>query len=140
MTPFAECFHRLRIKHAVRQTELAILMGYEQTYLSALELDKKGPPTEDFIQRFVDVLDLSYEEHAELLRCAKASERKWKIEADLLPDAYWLIDELRDRLPKLSAAQIAAVRSIISIQDSQIERPIKHLRNIISRKSQEAIM
>lgn len=140
MSPFAEYFHQLRIKHAIRQTELAELTGYEQSYLSAIELNKKGPPTEDFIQRFVEVLGLSQEEHNELRRCAKASNRKWKIDVELSSEAYWLVDEFRDRLPKLSSAQIAAMRNIIKIQDSQLEIPSTHRRNIIERKNQEAIM
>ena len=140
MSPFAEYFHQLRVKHGVRQTELAVLIGYEQTYLSAVELDKKGPPTEDFIQRFVEVLGLSQEEHQELLRRAKASNRKWKMDMELVPDAYWLMDELRDRLPKISLAQITAIRTILSIQDSLLERPIRPMRNIKRQKTQEAKM
>lgn len=140
MSPFAEYFHQIRVNHGFRQTELAILMGYEQTYLSAIELDKKGPPNEKFIQRFIEVFRLSDEEAKELFKRAKASNRKLLVSADLKTEAYWLIDELRDRLSSLSNTQISAIRSIISIQDAKLEQTRTSLQNIRKLTNQEATM
>ena len=140
MSPFAEYFHQIRVNHGFRQTELAILMGYEQTYLSAVELDKKGPPNEKFIQRFIEVFRLSDEEAKELFKLAKASNRKLLVSTDLKTEAYWLIDELRDRLSSLSNTQISAIRSIISIQDAKLEQTRTSLQNIRKLTNQEATM
>lgn len=140
MSPFAEYFHQIRVNHGFRQTELAILMGYEQTYLSAVELDKKGPPNEKFIQRFIEVFRLSDEEAKELFKRAKASNRKLLVSTDLKTEAYWLIDELRDRLSSLSNTQISAIRSIISIQDAKLEQTRTSLQNIRKLTNQEATM
>ncbi|MDX1916232.1 MAG: helix-turn-helix transcriptional regulator [Methylophilus sp.] len=141
MSPFAEYFHHLRINHGFKQVELANLMGYEQTYISAVELDKKGPPNEEFIQRLVDVFSLSDEESKELFRRAKASNRKLLlVGSDLKTDAYWLVDDLRDRLSSLSNLQIAAIRSIISIQDAKYEQTRTSLQDIRKRTNQEVTM
>ena len=140
MSPFAEYFHQIRVNHGFRQSELAILMGYEQTYLSAVELDKKGPHNEKFIQRFIEVFRLSDEEAKELFKRAKASNRKLLVSTDLKTEAYWLIDELRDRLSSLSNTQISAIRSIISIQDAKLEQTRTSLQNIRKLTNQEATM
>lgn len=141
MSPFAEYFHQLRINHGFKQVELANLMGYEQTYISAVELDKKGPPNEEFIQRLVDVFSLSDEESKELFRRAKASNRKLLlVGSDLKTDAYWLVDDLRDRLSSLSNSQIASIRSIISIQDAKYEQTRTSLQDIRKRTNQGVTM
>lgn len=59
MSPFADFLHELRMRHGIRQTELAQILGYEQGYLSALELDKKGPPTQEFIQKLINRFKLT---------------------------------------------------------------------------------
>jgi predicted transcriptional regulator len=46
MSPFSHFLHELRLQHQIRQSELAELLGYEQSYISALEVGIKGPPTE----------------------------------------------------------------------------------------------
>ena len=49
------------MRHGIRQTELAELIGYEQTYISALEVGKKGPSTPEFVERLISALMLSAE-------------------------------------------------------------------------------
>ncbi|HEX5806423.1 MAG TPA: helix-turn-helix transcriptional regulator [Macromonas sp.] len=38
MSPFSLSLHDLRLRNGLRQAELAELMGYEQSYISALEV------------------------------------------------------------------------------------------------------
>ena len=45
MSPFSQLLAETRRRHGLRQIDLAELLGYEQTYLSALEVGAKGPPT-----------------------------------------------------------------------------------------------
>jgi predicted transcriptional regulator len=47
MSPFSHFLHTLRMRLEIRQAELAALVGYEQSYISALEVGLKGPPTEE---------------------------------------------------------------------------------------------
>lgn len=56
MSPFARQLHELRLRHGIRQNELAELIGYDQTYISALEVGLKGPPTPEFVDKVVATL------------------------------------------------------------------------------------
>lgn len=56
------------MRHGMRQGDLAEAMGYEQTYISALEIGSKGPPTDEFIERAIKALQLGDAEQADLGR------------------------------------------------------------------------
>ncbi|WP_310317448.1 helix-turn-helix domain-containing protein [Paraburkholderia terricola] len=49
-TPFAVFLRGLRLRSALSQTDLAKKLGYEQAYVSALELGTK-PPSTEFLER-----------------------------------------------------------------------------------------
>ena len=66
MSPFAKLLRDYRIKSGLRQKELADLLGYEQSYLSALELGLKGPPNREFAGQLIRVLELDEEEQITL--------------------------------------------------------------------------
>jgi transcriptional regulator with XRE-family HTH domain len=51
------------MRHGIRQAELAEALGYEQSYISALEVGLKGPPTEVFVERLIQVLQIPVEQH-----------------------------------------------------------------------------
>lgn len=63
------------MRHNVRQVELAELLGYEQSYISALEVGLKGPPTQEFVERLKAALPVSSVEQQELLTAAEVSQR-----------------------------------------------------------------
>jgi len=112
MNPFASLLHDIRIRNGFRQFELADLIGYEQTYISALEVGKKGPPTSEFIERLISTLNLTPKESEQLRDAADASQRKFIIEADLHQDIYWMMRDLRYRLPELTSTQIQLIRTL----------------------------
>lgn len=58
MSPFAHLLHNLQMRHNIRQSELAERLGYEQSYISALEIGLKGPPGPDFVDRLIAALEL----------------------------------------------------------------------------------
>ncbi|WP_204266503.1 hypothetical protein, partial [Enterobacter hormaechei] len=78
------------------------LIGYDQTYISAVEVGLKGVPASDFIDRVSKALTLSDEETLALHEAAEASQRKFVIDIDAPQDAYWLLKELRDQFHSLS--------------------------------------
>jgi len=86
MSPFARQLHDLRMRHGIRQNELAQLIGYDQTYISELEVGLKGPPPPDFVDKLVNALPLTSAEAQELRGAAKASDRKLVLEIDAHPD------------------------------------------------------
>lgn len=76
MSPFSHFLHELRLQHQIRQSELAELLGYEQSYISALEVGIKGPPTEEFVEKLITALDLPPTAQLELREAIAASDRK----------------------------------------------------------------
>jgi transcriptional regulator with XRE-family HTH domain len=71
LSPFSERLRALRLRYGVRQKDLAEAMGFEQSYVSALELGIKGPPSRDFVDRLARYLRLSADELAGLLSDAQ---------------------------------------------------------------------
>lgn len=117
MSPFARQLHDLRMRHGIRQNELAELIGYDQTYISALEVGLKGPPTPDFVDKLVNALPLTPAEAQELRAAAKASDRKLVLGTDAHSDVYWMLDALRQRLDGLHPAQARLIRELLDLPD-----------------------
>lgn len=136
MSPFSRFFHQLRITYGIRQVDLAALMGYEQSYISALEIGIKGPPPSEFINRLIEVLALPQTQQDELQKAVAASQRKLVIPSDVPEDAYWLLEDLRHRLEYLHPAEINLIREIIRLREKITQRvpsPVLRLR----RRNQE---
>lgn len=75
MSPFASLLHTTRMKYGICQEALADLIGYEQTYISALERGTKGPPTEEFVKKLISKLNLPVDEQNRLQEALAASNR-----------------------------------------------------------------
>lgn len=76
MSPFSTYLRTLRRARGLRQVELAHLLGYEASYISALERSQKGPPRKDFIGRLIRGLKLDASEQAALSQAIEASRRQ----------------------------------------------------------------
>jgi transcriptional regulator with XRE-family HTH domain len=140
MSPFSHFLHEMRMSRNIRQAELAALMGYEQSYISALEVSLKGPPTSGFLTRLTDVLSLSDQEQQQLKLVAEASHRKVVIAPDTPQDVYWLLKELRDQVDGLTPIQIRMMRDILRM--NAVNSEVKHepVRRLKRRNRQEAEM
>jgi len=106
MSPFAHYLHELRLKHGIRQTELAELLGYEQSYISALEIGTKGPPTPEFLAKLARAFEMDDPERRELEQIAEASQRKLALDTESPQGLYWMLYELRQHVDKLHPAQV----------------------------------
>ena len=69
------------------------LLGYEQSYISALEVGIKGPPTEEFVQKLITTLALPPSAQLELKEAVAASDRKLSIPADSPQSHYRMLKE-----------------------------------------------
>lgn len=108
------------------------MMGYEQSYISALEVGIKGPPPSGFINRLIEVLALPQIQQDELQKAVAASQRKLIIPFDVPEDAYWLLEDLRNRLESLHPAEISLLREIIRLRDKitqHVPSPVLRLRH-----------
>ena len=125
------------MRHGIRQNELAELIGYDQTYISALEVGLKGPPTPEFVDKLVEGLALSRTEEAALRSAAEVSDRKLVLDADSHPEIYLMLAALKRRLRELHPAQARMIRELIDLPDTvrqQEQEPVKRLRR---RKTEE---
>lgn len=115
MSPFANQLKSFRVQRGLRQIELAELVGYEQSYISALELGLKGPPTDEFVKQLIGVLNLSQEEQQALHEAVEASQRKINIPSEAPTEIYWLFHKLRQQIGRLHPVQIELIETALSL-------------------------
>lgn len=140
MNPFACLLHSIRMRRGIRQIELAEMIGYEQTYISALEVGKKGPPTPEFVEKLIRALDFSAEEREQLRNAAEASNRKLVIDSDMPQDVFWMLKELRERVSDLTPAEIQMIRQILKFKESFSEDYAEPVYRLKRRKKEEVQM
>lgn len=137
MSPFSRYLHQLRMQHGIRQAKLAELMGYEQSYISALEVGSKGPPTEEFIKRLINSLGLPPNVQEELRLASDASHRKLIIPADVPEETYWLMHDFREHIGELRPVQIRLIREILGIQNTLKHCDTASVSRLRRRQSKE---
>ena len=140
MSPFAHLLHSLRMRFGVRQSELAALIEYDQTYISALEVGLKGPPPADFVDKLITALNLPEPEQEEMRTAVAASQRKLVIDRDTPQEVYWMLAALRERLPHLHPAQIRMIREIVDFPDTLGQRKPATIARLKRRKNEEGEM
>lgn len=140
MSPFSQSLISLRSRYGIRQGELAEMVGYEQSYISALEVGLKGPPTKELVDRICDELSLSDEERQKLHEAREASQRKFTIDLDSREDVYWMFKDLMEYLSELSEAQVRVIREVVRIRDQQKPQIIRSMRRTKRHKVEEVAM
>ncbi|HLO63535.1 MAG TPA: helix-turn-helix transcriptional regulator [Azonexus sp.] len=119
MSPFSLFLRHLRGARGLKQSELARLLNYEGSYLSALERSQKGPPNTDFLTRLVRCLELNDEEQLALDEAVAMSKRQFSIPPQASEAEYRLINHLVSRLGSLNPVQIQLIElAIASIPNS----------------------
>lgn len=140
MSPFSHFLHELRLRHQIRQAELAELLGYEQSYISALEVGTKGPPTDEFVSKLIAALALNLHEQEELREIIAASNRKLALSADSPQPLYWMLKNLRDQLDSLHPLQVKLIQDALSMRGSLVDPLPEPLRRIKRRRREEVTM
>jgi transcriptional regulator with XRE-family HTH domain len=140
MSPFSHFLHELRLQHQIRQSELAELLGYEQSYISALEVGIKGPPTDEFVKKLITTMALSPSAQLELLEAIAASDRKLALPADSPQSVYWMLKRLRDQLDNLHPLQVKMIQDALAMRSSLVEPSPEPVRRLKRRRREEATM
>lgn len=140
MNPFSTYFHELRRRYRVSQKELAKRMGYEQGYISGLEVGRKGPPNEEFIGKLTQTLDLDEDEQLALHQAVIESTRRYILPGDAPIDVYRLVRKLWIEMDNLQPTQIRAINEILSFQDRRSLTAIEQSRGVQGKRTQEAKM
>jgi transcriptional regulator with XRE-family HTH domain len=141
MSPFAHFLHSLRKARQIRQCDLAEMLGYDQSYVSALEVGLKSPPPQEFVEKLINVLSLPEEDAARARREADASNRRLVLDVQAPQDLYRMVDALRARMSRLHPKQINMICDILELSDGMSARPPEPASRVSRRKStQEAPM
>ncbi|BBI98941.1 hypothetical protein FGKAn22_06340 [Ferrigenium kumadai] len=117
MNPFSIYFHDLRRRYRISQRELANLIGYEQGYISGLEIGRKGPPNEEFVSKLIMGLNLDAEEQAALRQVVQESQRKYVLPSDASADVFRMVYELWGEMESLHPAQIRMIRDVLHLRN-----------------------
>lgn len=106
MSPFSLLLKEFRVSRGLKQIEMADRLGYEPSYLSALERSEKGPPRQDFITRLIRGLQLSDDEQRRLAEALCASCRQASLPAKASLEEYAFVQRLRPQLGSLHPLQL----------------------------------
>lgn len=117
MSPFSTYLRTLRRARGLRQVELAHLLGYEASYISALERSQKGPPRKEFIGRLIRGLKLDVSEEAALSQAIDASRRQISLPAQANEQEYALLHQLEPQLGRLHPVQIELIKLVLSMPE-----------------------
>ena len=140
MSPFSHLLYELRMRHGVRQVELAERVGYDQTYISALEVGLKGPPTQEFVGRLARAMSLSTAEIQAVEAAVEASQRKYIIDVDAPRDVYSLASNFHTKLPTLTPTQVRLIQGVLDLAEHQSEPWTEPPRRPRRRRNEEATM
>jgi hypothetical protein len=105
-------------------------MGYGQGYLSALELGKKLP-TDEFLDKLIEVLKLNPSEADALRQSAKESQRRYALAENASREQFRLVYNLWNKLDQLQPGQMRMIEEVLNFQsdlsvcNQQNQYPIK---------------
>jgi transcriptional regulator with XRE-family HTH domain len=140
MSPFARYLHDLRLRHGIRQSELAEITGCEQSYISSLEIGAKGPPNDEFVGKLIVGLEIPEAEQGKLREAIASSQRKLLLDPDSSEEMFLLFKELREQIHALHPVQIKMIRDALALKYSLVEWQPEPVRRIRRRRNSEATM
>ena len=115
MSPFSVYLLDLRNRFGLRQTKLAEMLGYEQSYISGLELGTKNPSNPEFLARLSHALNLTDQEQEELAKVVKQSQQRFVLPREVHPEAFRLCSELWDKIDRIPLPQLQAIRAVLNL-------------------------
>ena len=136
MSPFSILLHEFRLRSNLRQSDLAEKLGYEQSYLSSLEVGRKGRPTREFVLKLVEAFGLRDHDAEELLQAWEDSCRTIEIPADAPRALYEALNEIRRAMDHLRPAQIEIFRQTARMTSESLDE-LKPDRLRIKRRSDQ---
>jgi transcriptional regulator with XRE-family HTH domain len=101
----------------MRQADFAAKLGYEQSYISAIELGK-GPPSGEFIDKVIERLQLTDTWEAKLRAALDESQRKIVMPAGAPEDVYKVFNALRRQVDTLRPVQLELMQIALRLPDA----------------------
>ncbi|WP_280523592.1 helix-turn-helix domain-containing protein [Burkholderia aenigmatica] len=139
LSPISERLRALRLRYGVRQMDLAEAIGFEQSYISAIELGTKGPPSIEFVERVSAHLRLSGDEDSSLREALSLSRRHFSIPQTAIADVFRLCSELWCELDRLTDTQIRVIRDVIAMRQEIGPDADREVVGRVVRRDKESI-
>ena len=137
-SPFSLFLKNLRLRNGQRQSEMAEVLGYEQAYISAIELGTK-PPSKEFLNRLTATY-LNDRDQAEMMKEIQESKRRYVLPVEVPTDTYRLCSELWRKIDKLHPAQINAIREVLRLDELMADARHVGTERIRRRTKEESKM
>lgn len=115
MSPFSVYLSELRNRFGLRQTKLAEMLGYEQSYISGLELGTKNPSNPEFLARLSRAFNLTDQDQEELAKVVKQSQQRFILPREVHPEVFRLCSELWDKIDRIPLPQLQAIRALLNL-------------------------
>ena len=121
-SPISQFLRNLRIQAGATQLELAGLLGYEQGYISALELGVKTP-SDAFLVKLAVSLQLGEKECEAMNVALKESKRRFTLSPEASTKTYLFCNALWDKIDGLHPAVLDAMFEMLKVEDKVAEFP-----------------
>ena len=137
-SPFSVFLKNLRLRNGQRQSEMAEILGYEQAYVSSVELGTK-PPSQEFLNR-LSAIYLNDRDQEEMLQEIQESKRRYVLPVEVPTETYRLCSELWVKIDRLHPAQIKAMRELLKLDDLMADTRLVSNERIKRREKGEPKM
>lgn len=121
------------------QLDLAKAIGYEQGYLSSIELGLKTP-SQEFLNRLVEKVQLGEEDRLGLEVALSASNRHFSLPHDASTETYRFCNALWAKIDQMHPALMQALHSMIAVEDQVEQRPRHQPTRLRRRRKKETPM
>lgn len=137
--PVSVYLRDLRLRAGMTQLDLAHSIGYEQAYVSTIELGSKGP-SKEFLAKLVAELELGEKDRQGLELALKASKRRFALPPEASTETYRFCNDLWDKIERLHPAVLSAMHLMLKVEDQVAELPRHQPTRLRRRNKQEAPM
>lgn len=114
-------------------------MGYEQAYLSALELGLKTPSA-NFVEKFRDALELDEPDQEELRHALLQSRRRFVLPPQVSTETFQFCNALWGKIEEIHPAVIVAMLHLLRVNEAVPPRPALHLTRVRRTRRSESPM
>jgi len=135
MTPFGHTVRSIRSTQGITLTELAIALGITPSYLSSLELGKRGRVPEKLVDKIADRLELSDRGRATLKILAQESDSVITIPENSEPWVYKVIHDFVDKVVHGSELEKCSLWSFVQGMNAETDPvPISTIPSPINKQ------
>ncbi len=138
-SPVSIFLRDLRLQVGMTQLDLAHLIGYEQAYLSSIELGSKSP-SKEFLDKLEAALKLSEKDRLSLGVALQASKRRFTLPPEASTETFRFCNDLWGKIERLHPALLDAMHLMLKVEDQVAERPRLQPNRLRRRGNKEAKM